>query len=151
MKYDLVVLFEHPEWQQPLFEELHRRKVRFKAFDLKKSSFDPSSVPEAYLYFNQASPSAYKRDNTRAVPLALALMRSLEEAGAVVLNGSPAFALELSKAYQLGLMQRLGISHPKTIVFNDVEALLYCWKGPWPALLKPDQGHWHPIGCKLRA
>ena len=33
------------------------------------------------VYFNQASPSAYVRGNTRAVPLALAYMRTLERLG----------------------------------------------------------------------
>jgi hypothetical protein len=65
--HDLVVLFEHPDWKKPLFAALERRKVPFASFDLKKGAFDPDSVPEAPLYFNQASPSAYVRGNTRAV------------------------------------------------------------------------------------
>src|ERR1700704_4936359 len=96
MNHDLIVLFEHPEWQKPLFSALERRGVRFGRFDLKHGCFDPDRVPEARLYFNQASPSAYVRGNTRAVPLALALMRSLELGGARVLNGSRAFARALS-------------------------------------------------------
>ena len=71
MTPDLVVLYEHPEWQKPLFAALDRRGVRFATFDLKHAAFDPDSVPQAPLYFNQASPSAYVRGNTRAVPLAL--------------------------------------------------------------------------------
>src|SRR5438270_10886705 len=122
MSQDLIVLFEHPEWQKPLFAGLQRRGVRFGTFDLKRAAFDPDSVPEAPLYFNQASPSAYVRGNTRAVPLALALMRSLERGGARVLNGSRAFALELSKSAQAAIMQQLGITHPRTLAFNDVEA-----------------------------
>jgi hypothetical protein len=39
-------------------------------------------VPDAPLYFNQASPSAYVRGNTRAVPFALSMMRPLELGGA---------------------------------------------------------------------
>src|SRR5687768_13722152 len=109
MPADIVVLFEHPEWQKPLFAALDRRGVRFAPFDLKRASFDVDTPPEASLYFNQASPSAYVRGNTRAVPLALALMRSLELGGARVLNGSKAFALELSKSAQGALMRRLGI------------------------------------------
>jgi hypothetical protein len=138
--YDLVVLFEHPEWQKPLFSALERRTVRFGTFDLKRGAFDPDHVPDAPLYFNQASPSAYVRNNTRAVPLALSLMRSLELGGARVLNGSRAFSLELSKSAQAALMQRLDIAHPYTVAFNDVDAALACWKGRWPALLKPEQG-----------
>jgi len=140
MRYDLVVLFEHPEWQKPLFSVLERRGLNFGRFDLKRASFDPEAVPEAPLYFNQASPSAYVRGNTRAVPLALSLMRSLEVGGARVLNGSRAFALELSKSAQAALMQRLGIHHPRSLAFNDVEAAIEAWGNRWPALLKPEQG-----------
>src|ERR1700680_2035567 len=106
MTHDLVVLFEHPEWQKPLFAALELRGVRFGTFDLKRACFDPDQVPEAALYFNQASPSAYVRGNPRAVPLALSLIRSLELAGARVLNGSRAFALELSKSTQAALMNQ---------------------------------------------
>src|SRR6266851_2360975 len=140
MTPDLVVLFEHPEWQKPLFSALQRRNVRFASFDLKQAAFDPDSVPQATLYFNQASPSAYVRGNTRAVPLALALMRSLELGGARVLNGSRAFALELSKSAQAALMRQLDIPHPRTLAFNDVDAALPAWGERWPALLKPEQG-----------
>src|SRR5437868_3403953 len=140
MDYDLVVLFEHPEWQKPLFAALDRRKVRYGIFDLKHGAFDPDRVLNAPLYFNQASPSAYVRGNTRAVPLALSLMRSLELGGARVLNGSRAFSLELSKTAQAALMKQLGIPHPRTLAFNDVETALAQWGDNWPALLKPEQG-----------
>jgi hypothetical protein len=140
MAHDLVILFEHPEWQKPLFAALEHRGIQFGAFDLKRGCFDPDQAPEAPLYFNQASPSAYVRGNTRAVPLALSLMRSLEIGGARVLNGSRAFALELSKSTQIALMKQLGISHPRTLAFNDVEAALAAWGDCWPALLKPEQG-----------
>src|SRR5882757_4752429 len=124
MAHDLIVLFEHPEWQKPLWSALDRRGVNYAPFDLKRAAFDPDSVPEGRLYFNQASPSAYVRGNTRAVPFALSLMRSLEAGGARVLNGSRAFSLELSKSTQAALMQRLRIPHPRTLAFNDVESAL---------------------------
>lgn len=140
MNFDLVVLFEHPEWQNPLFSALDRRGVRYGTFDLKHAAFDPTRVPDAPLYFNQASPSAYVRGNTRAVPLALSLMRSLELGGARVLNGSRAFSLELSKSTQAALMHRLNIAHPHTLAFNDADAAIAKWEHGWPALLKPEQG-----------
>jgi hypothetical protein len=140
MAHDLVVLFEHPEWQKPLWAALERRGVDYAAFDLKQAAFDPDAVPDAALYFNQASPSAYVRGNTRAVPLALSLMRSLELGGARVLNGSRAFLLELSKSAQAALLRKLGIPHPRSLAFNDPEAALAQWTGGWPALLKPEQG-----------
>jgi len=146
MTNDLVVLFEHPEWQKPLFAALERRGVRFGKYDLKRAAFDSAELPstglpsQAPLYFNQASPSAYVRGNTRAVPFAMALMRTLELGGARVLNGTRAFSLELSKSAQAALMHRLGIAHPKSLAFNDVDTALAQWGDRWPALIKPEQG-----------
>src|SRR5213593_3940214 len=120
---DLIVLHEHPEWQKPLFAALERRGVSFAPFDLTRAAFDNVEPPRAPLYFNQASPSAYVRGNTRAVPLALAYMRSLELSGARVLNGAHVFALELSKSAQARLLHTLDIDCPRSITFNDVRAL----------------------------
>ena len=83
---DLVVLFEHPEWQKPLFEVLGRRGVRFEAFDLKANAFRHDALSPRPLYFNQASPSAYVRGNTRAVPFAASVIRSIETAGGRVVD-----------------------------------------------------------------
>jgi glutathione synthase/RimK-type ligase-like ATP-grasp enzyme len=139
---DLVVLYEHPEWQKPLFAALERRGVPFASFNVSAAAFTNVDPPAAPLYFNQASPSAYIRGHARAVPLALAYMRSLERQGVRVLNGADVFALELSKSVQATLLQTLGIDTPYSITFNDVRALRH--RAPsdmrWPALLKPDQG-----------
>ena len=138
---DLIVLHEHPEWQKPLFAALRRRGVSFEPFDVTRAAFSNVEPLRAPLYFNQASPSAYVRGNTRAVPLALAYMRSLELLGARVLNGANVFALELSKSAQATLLRTLGIDCPRSITFNDARALrAYAPEIRWPALLKPDQG-----------
>lgn len=138
---DLIVLHEHPEWQKPLFAALERRGVSFLPFDVTRAAFSSVEPLRARLYFNQASPSAYLRGNTRAVPLALAYMRSLELLGARVLNGADVFALELSKSAQATLLRTLGIDSPRSMTFNDVRALrAYADDVEWPALLKPDQG-----------
>jgi len=137
----LVVIHEHPDWQKPLFQALDRRGVPYAPFDLKQAAFSNIEAPMARLYFNQASPSAYVRGNARAVPLALAYMRTLERRGARVLNGADVFALELSKSAQATLLYSLGIDTPRSITFNDTSALRRCESSiTWPALLKPDQG-----------
>ena len=138
---DLIVLHEHPEWQKPLFAALEHRGVSFAPFDVTTTAFTNTELPSARLYFNQASPSAYVRGHTRAVPLALAFMRSLELQGARVLNGADVFALELSKSAQATLLRVLGIDCPFSITFNDPSALRALQHEiRWPALLKPDQG-----------
>jgi glutathione synthase/RimK-type ligase-like ATP-grasp enzyme len=67
-------------------------------------------------------------------------MRALEIGGAWVLNGSRAFSLELSKSTQIALMRKIGVPHPRSLTFNDVEAALAQWEAGWPALVKPEQG-----------
>jgi glutathione synthase/RimK-type ligase-like ATP-grasp enzyme len=138
---DLVVIHEHPEWQKPLFAALTRRGVAFEPYNVTHAAFSNLEAPRAPLYFNQASPSAYVRGNTRAVPLALAYMRTLERLGARVLNGADVFALELSKSVQATLLRTLGIDTPRSITFNEPSALrAYADRITWPAVLKPDQG-----------
>jgi glutathione synthase/RimK-type ligase-like ATP-grasp enzyme len=138
---DLVVLHEHPEWQKPLFAALERRGCAYAARNLTRAAFSNVDAPVAKVYFNQASPSAYVRGNTRAVPLALAYMRTLERLGARVLNGAEVFALELSKSAQATLLHALGIDTPWSVTFNDVSALrTFADRITWPAILKPDQG-----------
>jgi glutathione synthase/RimK-type ligase-like ATP-grasp enzyme len=141
---DVLVLFEHPEWQKPLFAALEKHGVSFSALDLKRAAFEPGASVGARLVFNQASPSAYVRGNVRAVPLALAYLKALEHDGVTVINGARAFALELSKTAQCAMLRRLGLRTPRSITFNDVDALELRvredsgWR--WPALLKPEQG-----------
>jgi glutathione synthase/RimK-type ligase-like ATP-grasp enzyme len=138
---ELAVLFEHPEWQKPLFRALERRGIRYAAVDLKTAAFSDSDPPFAPLYFNQASPSAYVRGHTRAVPYALAYMRALEARGVRVLNGADAFALELSKTAQAALLRKLGVPAPRTWTFNDIDAIrARAGEIQFPALLKPEQG-----------
>lgn len=138
---DLAVLYEHPSWQEPLFAALENRGLSCTAVDLKSASLSDRDRPQAPLYLNQASPSAYTRDNTRAVPFALAMIEDLEARGVPVLNGSRPFRLELSKMAQVSLMREHDIDHPRTWAFNDVAALRE--RGDelsFPALIKPNQG-----------
>jgi glutathione synthase/RimK-type ligase-like ATP-grasp enzyme len=138
---DLAVLYEHPEWQKPLFAALDRRGLSFAPIDVAHAAFSNVDPPVAPLYFNQASPSAYLRGHTRAVPLALAYMRTLQLQGVRVLNGADVFALELSKSAQATLLRTLNVDCPRSMTFNDIDALRTRVNGlRWPALLKPDQG-----------
>ncbi len=135
------MIYEHPSWQLPLFEALERRGMSFGVFDLKSGVFGERDAQPARLAFNQASPSAYLRDHTRAVPMALAYMEALEASGVPVLNGSRAFRFELSKTYQARLMAMANIDYPRTLAFNHVDAIkARAHEIGFPAILKPNQG-----------
>ncbi len=137
---DLAILFENETWQQPLFNVLDKRQLSYTKVDLKSAAFGGHDLPKAKLYFNQASPSAYVRGRPRVVPLTLALLKNLQIQGACVLNGADVFAFELSKSAQIAHLKELGIDHPRSVAFNDVDALASREDLRFPAMLKPEQG-----------
>ncbi|MFT4550748.1 MAG: glutathione synthase/RimK-type ligase-like ATP-grasp enzyme [Verrucomicrobiales bacterium] len=137
---DLAILFENEAWQQPLFDVLDKRGLSYSKYDLKSAAFGGHDLPKAKLYFNQASPSAYVRGRPRVVPFTLALLRNLQIQAAQVLNGVDVFAFELSKSAQIARLRKLGIDHPRSIMFNDIEALARRDDLHFPAMLKPEQG-----------
>ena len=44
-KPDLVVLYEHPEWQKPLFAALERRGVSYGTFNVVGAAFSNHAAP----------------------------------------------------------------------------------------------------------
>lgn len=141
MKRDLVVMYEHPDWHQPLFDALTNRNIQFEKFDLTRGVYGENDLPKASLYYNMVSPSAYKRGHQRAIPLAWSMCRKLESEGIRVLNGSFSMSIEMSKSAQVSLLKELGIAHPDSFVFNHIDALSLRKKEiPFPAIMKPEQG-----------
>jgi len=138
----ITVLYEHPEWFKPLFAELDRRGLRYLEVDANRLTFDPSALEtDRALVVNRMSPSAHLRGHTRAIFTTLHYLAYLKEAGVPTVNGYDAFRVEISKAAQLHLLQKLGLRHPKARVINDpalapaaAQALRY------PVLVKPNVG-----------
>ena len=87
-EFDLAIIYEHPEWHQPLFEALDKAGVNYTTIDLKNGAMSFDTMPEAKLYYNMVSPSAYKRGNQHAIPYARALCKILDYKRKRVLNGT---------------------------------------------------------------
>lgn len=139
-KFDLVILYEHPEWHQPLFDALHKAGVRYRAVDLKKGAFSFDTISDGKLYYNMVSPSAYTRGNQRAIPYARALCKILDYKNKRVLNGTKSNELEFSKTAQIALLASINAQFPKTTAFNNLDALKKKNDLNFPMLLKPEQG-----------
>jgi predicted ATP-grasp superfamily ATP-dependent carboligase len=65
------------------------------------------------------SPSAYLRGHGHAIFYTLQYLNYLEEVGTRVINGPTAFAIEISKARQLSLLQSLSLAYPRARVINS--------------------------------
>jgi len=136
------IFYEHPDWFKPLFSTLERRGLPFVRIDAASHAFDPSerSSPLA-LAFNRASPSAYTRGKRQTTFHTLQWLRHLERLGVPVVNGSTAYAIEISKAAQIEVLEELGIAYPATRVVNHQAQIPAASHGlRFPLLVKANIG-----------
>jgi len=136
------VLYEHPEWFEPLFAELDRRDLAYERIDANRLAYDPGadSVPYS-LVINRMSPSSWLRGGEAALFATSDYLQYLESLGVSVINGHESFGYETSKARQLALMARLGVRHPKgRVITNPLDAVEAADGLEFPVFLKPNIG-----------
>ncbi len=138
----IAIFHEHPDWFRPLFAELDRRGTPYVRLDAASHSYDPGEAEAPYaLVFNRASPSAYLRGRANTTFYTLDWMRHLERIGVPVVNGSRAYATELTKAGQLDLLASLGLAYPRARVVNSGAAALAAADALcYPVLVKANVG-----------
>jgi hypothetical protein len=138
----IAVFHEHPDWFRPLFAELDRRRIPFERLDAASHLFDPADDASPWsLVVNRASPSAWLRGHGQSTFHTLHWLRHLERIGVPVVNGSAAYALELSKASQLDLLRGLGLPFPRSRAINDpARAVEAARTLRYPVLVKANVG-----------
>lgn len=138
----LGIFYEHPDWFRPLFRELDSRGVRYEKILARGHHFDPGEAqPPHPVVFNRMSPSAYLRSGGDAVFYTSAYLAHLERRGSRVINGSQAWATEISKAMQVSLLAELGLPCPRTRVIHDPSAAAAASEGMrFPVVVKPNVG-----------
>jgi len=142
MTRPLAVYYEHPDWFRPLFAALDSRGINYVKLNASRHSFDPAAAgTEFSLLFNRMSASAYLRGNGQAIFFTQSYLAYIETTGVRVLNGSQAFALEISKARQLQLFDSLGLRFPKTRIVNCTDEIPAAAEEiGFPLLVKPNIG-----------
>ncbi len=138
----LGIYYEHPDWYRPLFEELDRRGVPYDRLHADQHSYDPSErKPSHGLIFNRMSPSAHTRGRGHLTFYTLQYLAHLERLGVRVINGYAAWKTEISKAYQLTLLERLGLPYPRARVIHHASQASHAAEGlRFPVVVKPNIG-----------
>src|SRR5437016_6696104 len=138
----VAIYYEHPDWFRPLFAELDRRELPYARLDAAAHSYDPSETESPYsLVFNRASPSAYMRGHGQVTFHTLSWLRHLERIGVPVVNGSAVYEIEISKAFQLEILDELGLPYPKARVINNAALAPEAAKGlRFPVIVKANIG-----------
>lgn len=140
-KPDLAVVYEHPEWFEPLFAVLKRRGVEFIKVPLADHVFDPSAKDApASVVFSRVAMSSFLRDAEHPIFYAQSLFEHWERLGVRVVNGA-ALAIDSSKARQLSLISSQGYKAPATRAVHRQIDLLKAAEGlRFPILVKADIG-----------
>jgi len=138
----LGIYYEHPDWYRPLFEELDRRGVPYDALHADDHRFDPSDAASSHaVVFNRMSPSAYIRGRGHLMFYTLQYLAHLERLGVRVINGYEAWRTEISKAYQLTLLEGLGLPYPRARVIHHATQAGAAAEGlRFPVVVKPNIG-----------
>jgi glutathione synthase/RimK-type ligase-like ATP-grasp enzyme len=139
---DLAILYEHPEWFNPLFAALDRRGVAYEAIRLTDHHFDPAdhSIP-APVVLSRVAMSGFLREPEHGIFYAKSLLAHWRDNGARILNGPEVLAVDSSKARQLSLIAGLGLCVPETRVVHRREEILVAAEGmTYPLLLKVNIG-----------
>ena len=138
----LGILYEHPQWFQPLFAALERRGLPYLPMELADHRFDPANrnVP-APLILSRVAQSSFLREPEHPIFYAEALLDHWQKCGATVLNGADVLAIDSSKARQLSLIASLGYAVPETRVVHRARDLLSAAEEmSYPLLVKANIG-----------
>ena len=138
---DLAVVYEHPEWFEPLFAALDRHGVRHVKVPLAGHGFDPAGSPApAKVVFSRVAMSSFLRDPEHPIFYAQSLFDHWQGQGTRVVNAS-ALTIDTSKARQMSLIARLGLKGPATRVAHRQADIPGAAEGlRYPVLVKADIG-----------
>jgi len=139
---DLAIYYEHPAWFEPLFKALDRRGVDWAPLRVQDHVFDPGVLAApAPVVFNRLAMSSFLRQDEHAIFYSQAVLAHWELAGARVINGAAAMAIDASKARQLSLFRSLGLAVPATRVVHRREDLARAAAEiGFPLIAKPNIG-----------
>ena len=139
---ELAVLYEHPQWFQPLFAALDRRGLHYDPIQVSGHRFDPADCePPAPLILSRVAQSSFLREPEHPIFYAAALLDHWQRCGARVLNGVDVLAIDSSKARQLTLITSLGHAIPESRVVHRQADLRAAAEGfQYPLIVKANIG-----------
>jgi carbamoylphosphate synthase large subunit len=138
----LAIVYEHPEWFKPLFSALDRRGVAYHAIRFEDHGFDiAEKTAPAPLVFSRLAMSSFLRQDEHPIFYAQSLYAHWELNGARVINGTPALAIDASKARQMSVIKSLGLDIPATHVVHRQADIVAATRGlRFPVIVKVNIG-----------
>ncbi|SDO50818.1 ATP-grasp domain-containing protein [Alkalicoccus daliensis] len=120
----VYILHENREWTQPLLDALTELDVPHEDWHLHEGIVPLDEEPPDGIFYNRMSASSHSRGHRYAPELTEAVLSWLERHDRVVLNGTRALYLEVSKVAQYEALKKHGIPVPQTIAAVGENQLL---------------------------
>ncbi|GAC28289.1 ATP-grasp domain-containing protein [Brumicola pallidula] len=111
----IYVLHENSEWTIHLQHRLDELGLPYELWHLDQGLLDLSSEPPKGIFYNRISASSHTRDHRYAPEFTQAVIAWLERHDRIVINGTSALRLEVSKVNQYMALNKSGIETPKTL------------------------------------
>jgi hypothetical protein len=111
----IYVLHENSEWTIHLQHRLDELGLPYELWHLDQGLIDLSSEPPKGIFYNRISASSHTRNHRYAPEFTQAVIAWLERHDRIVINGTSALRLEVSKVNQYMALNKSGIETPKTL------------------------------------
>jgi hypothetical protein len=111
----IYVLHENSEWTIHLQHRLDELGLPYELWHLDQGLLDLSSEPPKGIFYNRISASSHTRDHRYAPEFTQAVIAWLDRHDRIVINGTSALRLEVSKVNQYMALNKSGIETPKTL------------------------------------
>ncbi|MEW9107839.1 MAG: alpha-L-glutamate ligase [Cytobacillus gottheilii] len=120
----VYVIHENSEWTVHLTNRLEELGVPYEEWHLDEGTLDLSSEPPEGIFYSRMSASSHTRDHRFAAEFSGQVLAWLEAHGRIVLNGTSALKLEVSKVLQYLELEKSGVKTPKTIAAVGKQQIL---------------------------
>ncbi|MFD2043885.1 RimK family alpha-L-glutamate ligase [Ornithinibacillus salinisoli] len=120
----IYVIHKNNEWTEHLLKRLEELQLPYEDWLVDKGNVDLSSAPPEGIFYSRMSASSHTRGHRYSPELTSSILAWLEQHDRIVINGSRALQLEVSKVLQYVELEKQGVQTPKTIAAVGKEKIL---------------------------
>ena len=120
----VFLIHENKNWAEPLEKALSKIGVSYRDWYMVDRMINMTILPPEGIFYNRMSASAYSRGHRYSPELTSGLLAWLEANNRLVVNGSNAIRLELSKMVQYSSLKEVGINVPPTVATTNDAGIL---------------------------
>ncbi len=120
----IYVIHENNEWTNHLTKRLDEEGLPYEEWFLGQGIVDLNEEPPEGVFYNRMSASSHTRGNRYSPELTDSVLTWLEQHNRLVINGTDALNLELSKVKQYMALEAAGIKTPKTLAAVGKEQII---------------------------